>query len=151
MGKITQIEKVKKLPISPMTFSKAGKRMAIPTNTTLHRMRRQILSRPRRDVDMLAGGSSVGRVRLSRPVITSIVVIMGRALYNMLVHEMSEGGMVAHFRGVFVNGTMAIHVTIIMLSAAGYSDARLRTLDVICFHISHCSTNYGLLLHSLHL
>jgi len=68
-----------------------------------------------------------------------------------LVHGISEKATVTHFRGVFVNGTMAIHVTIIMLSAAGYSDARLRTLDVICFHISHCPTNNRPLPHSLHL
>lgn len=88
--------------------------MAIPTNITLHKMRRQIFRKPRKVAVSPATGSLVGRVLASRPVITSMVVIMGRA-----------------FKGVLVKGTMAIHATIIMLNAAGYEEAILRTLDVI--------------------
>lgn len=77
IGKIIQIVKHRKLPKSPVTFSKAGNRIAIPTKVTLHKTRTTALAIPRIGE---TPDESLGRVRASSPVKTSTVVMMGRAL-----------------------------------------------------------------------
>ena len=46
IGNITQIVKHRKLPKSPVTFSKAGNKIAIPTKVILHKTRTKALAIP---------------------------------------------------------------------------------------------------------
>lgn len=105
--------------------------MAMTTKVKLVRMRTIILAKPRVEAGAPVMGSCVARERESRPSMTSTVVRIGRALEVYQLVTVKHKDRTTYLRGVLVNGTIAMHTTIITLKAVGYIDALFRIFDVI--------------------
>src|SRR5690242_13552457 len=83
-----QMVKQATLPKSAMIRSKDGHIMAMTTNATVANMRRANLNMPRLMPDMPFSEEFIDNERLSRPVSTSSVEMIGRALSGILVRGM---------------------------------------------------------------